>query len=577
VRCEMNNCKLTEVLNRLRKSSSDSIDNVENFTEFKRYMHVTRKAEDDLRQILRNINNSGKKTLVLLCGSAGDGKSHLLSYLKNADDEKLLREYTVYNDATESSAPSKTAIETLNEFLAGFRDENLEHPGKNIILAINLGVLSNFIESEFGAQYMVLKDYVEAHNILTSKIVKKDYEWNSNFQHVSFSDYHMYSLCETGVRAEYIQKIMEKIFSIGSGNDFYDAYKGCESCPLMSRCPVCKNYEYMMDAGRQRYVAELLVKTTIKDKAILTTREILNFIYDIVVSKDFSYTKYQKLLVDDAAYVKEFLRHITPTMLFESSDLTPLMNMVRNYDPLLVRNEEADQIAISYYVSSDVVEDVKKVINQTVYEDILCSSILLERINGDRTIKSQVFNLMMRINALENNGIKDIVYDEYLTNLYLYNAGKGKKLGPLYSMVRRSLVQWCGSDSEGNICIDDGRRGFALYEDIEFKESLDLMPETDGAEELQRFVPYLVVTYKTNDGQYISLDIDYSMYELLYKLMLGYVQTADDRNNHADFISFVDRILQMGNLENEVSVISNNGKRAVVSKNTFGYTFKVVK
>lgn len=573
----MNICKLTKELNRLRKSSSDSIDNVENFTQFKKYMHVVRKAEEDLRKILHSVNDSGKKTLVLLCGSAGDGKSHLLSYLKNSDDEQLLSEYTVYNDATESSAPSKTAIETLNELLKDFRDENLEFPGKNIILAINLGVLSNFVESEFGEQYTMLKEYVEIHNILTSKIVKRDFDSNSHFQHVSFSDYHMYSLSENGVKAKYIEEIMDKVFGEHAGNDFFEAYESCNACPLMKKCPVYKNYEYMRNEKRQKFVAEILVKTTIKNKVILTTREILNFIYDIIVSKDFSYTKFQKLLVDDAAYVKEFLRQITPTLLFESSDLTPLMNMVRMYDPLLVRNEEADQIAISYYVSSNVIEDVKKIFSGTTYGDVVCTSMLFDRINGDRTLKGQVFNLMTRVGALENGEIKDDVYERYLADLYLYNSGKGKKLGSLYSMVKKSVVQWCGSDAEGNICIDDGRRGFALFEDIEFKESLELMPEADNSEELQRFVPYLVVTYKTNDAKFISLDIDYSMYELLHKLTLGYVQTADDRNNHADFISFVERILQTGNLENEVSVVSNNGKRAIVSKNTFGYTFKVVK
>lgn len=573
----MNICKLTKELNRLRKSSSDSIDNVENFTQFKKYMHVIRKAEEDLRQMLHSVNASGKKTLVLLCGSAGDGKSHLLSYLRNSDDEKLLSEYTVYNDATESSAPSKTAIETLNELLKDFRDENLELPGKNIILAINLGVLSNFVESEFGEQYTRLKEYVEIHNILTSKIVKRDFDSNSNFQHVSFSDYHMYSLSENGIKAKYIEEIMDRVFGDNAGNDFYEAYKSCSTCPLMKKCPVCKNYEYMKDDKRQKFVAELLVKTTIKNKVILTTREILNFIYDIIVSKDFSYTKFQKLLVDDAAYIKEFLRQITPTLLFESSDLTSLMNMVRMYDPLLVRTEDADQIAISYYVSSNVIEDVKKIFSGTTYGDVVCSSILFERINGDRTLKGQVFNLMTRVDALESGGIKDDVYERYLSDLYLYNSGKGKRLGSLYSMVKKSVIQWCGSDTEGNICIDDGRRGFALFEDIEFKESLELMPEMDNSEDLQRFVPYLVVTYKTNDAKFISLDIDYSLYELLHKLTLGYVQTADDRNNHADFISFIERILQTGNLENEVSVVLNNGKRAMVSKNTFGYTFKVVK
>lgn len=86
----MAKCKFTNELNRLRKSSSDSIDNVEKFDQFKRYMHVVRTAEEDLKEILRKINASGQKTLVLLCGSAGDGKSHLLSYLKNSDEEHLI-------------------------------------------------------------------------------------------------------------------------------------------------------------------------------------------------------------------------------------------------------------------------------------------------------------------------------------------------------------------------------------------------------------------------------------------------------------------------------------------------------
>lgn len=151
----MGNCKLVDELNRLRKSSSDSIDGIGTFDDFKKYMHVSRSAEKDLIEILHKIEDSGRKSLVMLCGSAGDGKSHLLSYLKN--DLKLLDNYVVYNDATESSAPSKTAIETLNEALQGFSDENLEKPGENFILAINLGVLSNFIESSYGDSFKQLE------------------------------------------------------------------------------------------------------------------------------------------------------------------------------------------------------------------------------------------------------------------------------------------------------------------------------------------------------------------------------------------------------------------------------------
>lgn len=76
----MGNCKLIDELNRLKKSSSDSIDGIGSFDDFKKYMHVSRSVEEDLIEILHKIEVSGKKSLVLLCGSAGDGKSHLLSY-----------------------------------------------------------------------------------------------------------------------------------------------------------------------------------------------------------------------------------------------------------------------------------------------------------------------------------------------------------------------------------------------------------------------------------------------------------------------------------------------------------------
>ena len=94
----MSGCNFISKLNKLRKSSSDSIDNVDSFDGFKEYMHVVRDAEKDLKAVLRQVNVGTKKTLVLLCGSAGDGKSHLLSYLKNSDTENLLENYIIHND-----------------------------------------------------------------------------------------------------------------------------------------------------------------------------------------------------------------------------------------------------------------------------------------------------------------------------------------------------------------------------------------------------------------------------------------------------------------------------------------------
>ena len=574
----MGSCKFTNELNRLRKSSSDSIDHVEKFDGFKKYMHVTRTAEEDLKDILRRVNASGKKTLVLLCGSAGDGKSHLLSYLKNSDEERLIDNYVVYNDATESSAPSMTAIQTLNNLLDSFKDYNLDMPGQNVILAINLGVLSNFIESEYGDGFKILKKYVKSSDILTTKINIKDFDEESHFQHVSFSDYHMYSLTEKGIHAGYIEKIFEKVFNQEDENAFYKSYqKDCTDCPLAQKCPVKKNYEYLMDQKRQKYVAELLVKATIQDKVILTTRELLNFIYDILVSQDFSFTKFQKLLIDDVEYLKEFIKQITPALLFDSADVTVLMNMFQKYDPLLIRSEKADSKAISYYVSSDITNEINNAFMALPYKDIICASEMTAKIKDDRQLKPGLFNLIVRVQHIDEGKCESEIYKRYLSDLYMFNAGKGKKLGKLYNMVEKGVTQWCGSDEEGNLCLEDRYSDFSLYEKVKFKENIEHIPHPEETEELQRFVSTIVTAFENPDGEKIYLDIDYSLYELIYRLNQGYIQTADDRNNHADFISFVNKILQTGLLAETLSIVSVDGKKASISQSMFGYKFRVVR
>ena len=572
----MGNCELVNQLNRLRKSSSDSIDAISRFDDFKKYMHVSRRVEQDLIDILNKVNSGEKKTLVLLCGSAGDGKSHLLSFLKN--EEKLLDNYIVYNDATESSSPSKTAIDTLAEALQDFTDENVDLPGKNFILAINLGVLSNFIESKYGNSFKKLHEYVITSNILTNQLNVKKYDANSPFQHVSFSDYHMYTLTEKGAVSDYLEQILEKVFSMHVNNPFYCVYeKYCRSCPISERCPVKHNFEFLMEEKIQKFIAYTLVEVVVKDKEILTTREIFNYIYDIVVPQKFNPTKIAQASTNMDLFLKEYIKGITPVLIYEYNDMSALLNHVKQYDPLLNRSEEADETAIFYYVSSDIENEIVKVMTGISYGKVFCQKSSIDRINDDKVLKAQLYNIIVRINAMLHERNDTNVFSSFLKNLYYYNAGKIKKFGELYNLVEEAIFQWCGGEARDNICYSDLRNGVALYERIEFEPHLKNIPEDKKVEELQRFLPFITIEYE-NKESIISLDIDYSLYELIYKLASGYIQTADDRNNHADFISFIRKMIKTGSADKELTLITEDNRRAIIEKTKFGiYKFKVVK
>lgn len=575
----MSECPFIDKLSKLRKSSSDSIDDVDSFDEFKEYMHVVRTAETDLKDILRKTKASTAKTMIMLCGSAGDGKSHLLSYLKNHDSENLLDGFIVINDATESNAPTKTAIETLNETLSGFSDLHLNEPGKNIIVAINLGVLSNFIESDFAVHYTALRDYVFGSSILSSSINDLGFVNNSHFQHVSFSDYHMYLLGKDGPIPAYIESLFEKIVDPVETNPFYSSYlTHCGRCPLCTKCPVKKNYEYFSNQDVRKYISSLLVSLNIRDKEILTTRELLNCVYDFLVAKDFSVSKLQNSSLNQSAFIHEYITEMLPSLLFDSIDVSTIMTKMNSYDPVLVRNECADDLAIEYYVAEDVTNIIQELQVDSPYTSVILQSDVIELVNEDRTLKSQLFSLLIRMRAISLGLAYDRMLSRYIQDLYYFNAGMVPKLGDLYASVEDAVVNWCGSEGEGTICIDDHHKDLSLYEKISFEPCLENIPSKVDEGMLYKFIPYLIVEYNDSSNTPIRLDIDYSLYELISKLKAGYIPTAKDRNDQAGFVGFIAKLLKTGNADKFLTVTSIDGKKAVLEKTKFGvFKFKVVK
>ena len=466
----------------------------------------------------------------------------------------------------------------MAEALQDFTDENVDLPGKNFILAINLGVLSNFIESKYGNSFKKLHEYVITSNILTNQLNVKKYDANSPFQHVSFSDYHMYTLTEKGAVSDYLEQILEKVFSMHVNNPFYCVYeKYCRSCPISERCPVKHNFEFLMEEKIQKFIAYTLVEVVVKDKEILTTREIFNYIYDIVVPQKFNPTKIAQASTNMDLFLKEYIKGITPVLIYEYNDMSALLNHVKQYDPLLNRSEEADETAIFYYVSSDIENEIVQVMTGISYGKVFCQKSSIDRINDDKVLKAQLYNIIVRINAMLHERNDTNVFSSFLKNLYYYNAGKIKKFGELYNLVEEAIFQWCGGEARDNICYSDLRNGVALYERIEFEPHLKNIPEDKKVEELQRFLPFITIEYE-NKESIISLDIDYSLYELIYKLASGYIQTADDRNNHADFISFIRKMIKTGSADKELTLITEDNRRAIIEKTKFGvYKFKVVK
>lgn len=578
-------CSFISELSKLRKLSMESVENTASFDAFKKYLHVLRPVEVELRDLLNKVNAVNKKTLILLCGSAGDGKSHLISYLRNADSEHLLDTFELYNDATESSAPQLTSIDTLAEKLAPFNDENYDaDDGYKMILAINLGTLNNFIESEKGKAFTTLKKYVEVNEIFSTYVRPNTYQVNSVFQHVSFSDYQVFTLMSTGIGTTYLEELFERVFRQSEENPFYKAYTENGSCTLCQKCPVRHNFEFMSNSVHQKAVINKIVEVVIKDKAIVSTREILNLLYDILVHPDFDYNMMCKAATSEVKYLTKYIQCTTPMLMYEFDDISPLINAIRKHDLLKERQVDMDVDMTRFHSLENIYETFMAATAETSYAKLneTTKIAVLGGIKAD--LKKLVYRFIVRTKDL-NGAIpataQKKLFEEYVHYLYCQYSGNVKPLAKLYDATKKAVLSWDGQFDSDSICIDDSNEKFWVLEQLLIQPAVYKV-QTPTTDEILRFATSLKLRFKNANSaeiQTAEISMDYALFEMISAMREGYRPTVQDKNKHTDFVSFVQRLIEFGNKATRIILIPKDNEhdyKVVFEKNDFFYEFKVV-
>lgn len=584
-------CTLVNKLDRLKRSSIYSVDNASKPKKDDNYFHVYRHIEEKLRSLLREVNKSGTKHLVLLCGSAGDGKSHLLSYLKYSDaqDEHLLDDFDqIYNDASISDEPNMTAMETLAGALEEFDDDHyLNNDGYKMIIAINLGLLSNFIESDDAKNYTKLKEYVETNGIISELSTANGYKPDSVFQHISFSDYHMFTLTENGAQYEYIDQLIEKVVGENSDSPFDQAFKQCAYCNYHVLCPIKDNYLFLRNKVYQDAIEYCLLEVEFKDKHILSTRDILDFIYRIIVPPNYE----DKLSETKNEYsekrIRNYLESTTPNLLFDGDGASAISDIIQKYDPLKHRNQLIDKDAIIIHSNENIKEEYLKVTDGTNYSS-LAEQIDLDLVDSKADLKQQVFNFLVRLKTIKNDSFRKDETDDFerfIKYLYYQNSGQEKKLSNLYKVTEQAVMQWNGQFRDELVSIGNYSNNYWILENLKLDPAIKSLSNNDPKTSLDRYSPTLKIRFKkTNNNSSDSsndeeLSMDYSLFSLMLNMNKGYYPTAHDKNIHANFDKFVNELTKLGNESKKIIIEEKKSDdeihKAVFEHNEFGYSFKV--
>jgi len=575
---------LLEELKKLRESSKYAVaqGTYYNLNGFKKYLHIERDVEKRLKDIISKASEKDDAQLLLVCGNVGDGKSHILSHLHD-ELKSIISQFTIHNDATESHNPKESSNETLYKLLQGFKDENITVSKDKIILAINLGTLSKFIE-EFGEEFIILKDYISSNKILDTDLIHDDeFDSKSNFHHVNFTDYHMYSLTENGPTSKVISTLLEKIVTKNEANAIYKAYLDYKVINVGKvYCPILYNYEFLFSENNRNIISQLIIKSIIKSKEIVSIRTLLNFIYDIIVPVDLSTlneTDYFKVIerMGDSQYISNLI----PNYLFEHPELSTLFEKIESLDPCMTRDAATDDVLLTLINAENTLDIFSKYIEKK-YLDIIEPKLMKAKIS-----KPTLSRLFMRLNYFSNyfekDYLKDTDYNEYLIWLFHYNNCNPSYIQKIYNLVENASRNWNGDPkTDDKVVINVGKRQtqYRVFKDFEVIPDVNLLKEKKD-QLINKFTQEFSLSFKINDErETIRIHVDFSLFKILKMISQGYRPNKKDNNNYVYFVNSINILINQNNNKAALYIDEVNVGKAIdykFSKDAFrGYKFQVI-
>ena len=545
--------ELLKELSKLRDSSREAVESNDTLDNFKKYMHIDRSIQNDLIKELERVKNEQSNHLIILCGSVGDGKSHLLAYLKTNKPE-LYNKFTIHNDATESFDPNKSSIDTLAQVLQPFNNDNFETSNDKIILAINLGVLAKFLESQYcETEFTKLRDIIIDSNILEKTISNNICQDKVSF--ITFSDYNLFELNDNKdlnyTSSNYISALFKKITDNNNSNPFYIAYKKDKEQNLKNAIII--NYEMFCDDEVQDIIINYLIKIFIKYKKIVSTRELLNFIYEIIVPPE-------SIDLNDFG-IRQF-KYLLPNLLFNNLGQSTLLTFFNEIDPTNNRIESLDKLIVDFNINKDIVRVLNKYFTMNKMDTLLPYLNELNENKMKNDDKKELYNILIHFSIFYgkselNDSFKDEAYLKFLEYLYYYNMQMHSSYKNLFKEIRESIFHWKDVYKKNYICVD-GLNSFKVFKYMKLHNKYDNFDNklSEDSSLGNRFKISIKIYFNVNSSENKTpLDIDYRLYEYIVKLNNGFKPNKSERDDLTLYNEFVDNLLK-NDLNNNLIVKS---------------------
>ncbi len=220
--------------------------------------------------------------LLVITGSAGDGKSALLSRaFKQAQTEgHSLNESDICMDATASDSKHETYDAALKRFLDRAEERRVSGRGSRSGIAINLGLAIDFFDRQGYAE-----EFSEIWAGIDQVRTKREYtDSESNINVLNLGHRKLYETAPGHLGEGLLKNIVEKFAFEDPQSPFHDAFsREQDRCPNPEDCPLHFNAAQFAKPIVREQVTRLIAASGIIETAYLNPRSILDMISSMIL------------------------------------------------------------------------------------------------------------------------------------------------------------------------------------------------------------------------------------------------------------------------------------------------------
>ena len=545
----MEESKLIKVFKRLSQGSKQSVQNGQDLDAFNQYLHVKRPIEKAVRKEMDEIRaqNGG---LLLLVGSAGDGKSHMIASLK-----KDYPDFKYRNDASESPAPRMEAREYLKQCLEDFNNESIATTNTKLMVAINMGKLSEFIDEEG------VKDRFHDLVACAKTLFDEDnlhHEQTERIRIVSFGNHQIFELYpekkeEYPVDSEFIRTVLQKITQPSEENVFYKAYK--ESTPIGTDYdPAYINYELLCIPAIQDAIIKFLIEAIIRYKLLLTPRELFDFVYRIVVPDT----------INEFKKNDHFFSSLMPSLLFGGGE-SRILKSITLLDPLKQGCIDHNNKLSNLFTTVEIPDNIKYVLQGKVHQSFF--DTLTQFYRNNRNDVDNISKLIFRLEHLLNYHSESEEYREFLDVLCGYYNKDTERIEKLYENIICCIPHYYGSYTNDDHIVPLNIQGKDYKLFVNCKDLTPVWNPDDvdfNPENRNQFVIEIMTRWEVKSP--LTLKVEYQLYEDLCKICKGKLTLATERDHNLLFRRFISELVLQTDFQNSILILSPDNKQYTLKR-----------